>query len=512
MVPRGGKDATRNEEKLKQWFPAEGVNVGIRVTKGFVILDIETKNGGMEQLAEWERLYGPMPITPTAQSGSGGRHYYFKTSIQFKKEKVRLASGAELLTGGDVIAPPSSHESGGWYSWIYGLETPLALLPQWIFDLIVNSGHNSTLEIKVSDTGDKEGKPFDPMKGTISAGETFADLGNVPDGMRNEPVNSVIGSMLGNGFTREQILEEGLMWARQQEPPYSESDLTDKVEFFGRKESVEAEGIGEELLDGEPRTVPTFPRSQFAGSQAANSDNDKPPTPVEPSSRLSDEAYYGIVGEYVSEVGPLVEADPAGIMACLLTGCGSSIGRTVHHLIGRRHSANLFLLLTGHTTARKGTCWDVAEELLKVADPEWNARCVENGFGSGQGFIDRIRDASGEDEGVKDKRLLIVEEEFVKVLRLCRSETSILSPLIRAAFDGKPLTVLNRGENRYGCREPHASIIGMTTAEELLIHTKGRSELVNGTVTASCSWNAVGAAILRLEANGEPWRANMPPD
>ncbi|MBX9627676.1 MAG: DUF3987 domain-containing protein [Gemmataceae bacterium] len=197
---------------------------------------------------------------------------------------------------------------------------------------------------------------------------------------------------------------------------------------------------------------------------------------------LPADALYGITGEYVRAVAPLTEADPAGVLACLLTGAGSVIGRGVHHRIGKRHAGNLFTLLVGGTASRKGTCWSVADALLGLVDPGWHSACVEGGFGSGQGLVYRIRDARGDDPGVTDKRLMVVEEEFAKPLRLCRGETSILSANMRAAFDGVRLSVLNRGDNGYGVAEPHISVIGMTTGEELRELTKGRSEIVNGTI------------------------------
>jgi hypothetical protein len=182
----------------------------------------------------------------------------------------------------------------------------------------------------------------------------------------------------------------------------------------------------------------------------------------------------------VRAVEPFTEADPLGILACLLAGVGNVLGRSVYHRIGRRHGSNLFILLTGATSDRKGTCWDVAESLLSLAVPDWASGCIESGFGSGQGLVYRIRDAQGDDGGVPDKRLLVCEEEWAKPMRLLRSESSILSAMLREAFDGKPLAVLNKGENRYGCREPHVSIVGMITPDELVEALKGRSEMHNG--------------------------------
>jgi hypothetical protein len=179
-------------------------------------------------------------------------------------------------------------------------------------------------------------------------------------------------------------------------------------------------------------------------------------------------------------VEPFTEADPVGILACLLTGVGNALGRSAHYEIGERQGGNLFALLVGKTASRKGTCWTVANGILSLAAPDWSSLCLEHGFGTGQGLVWRIRDAQGEDAGVADKRLLVVEEEFAKPLRLCQQKDSLLSAFVRNAFNGKPLAVMNRGENRYACSEPHLSVIGMTTPDELKELLKVRTELFNG--------------------------------
>jgi hypothetical protein len=486
-VPHGGKQATTDAEIIKTWFPTSYVNVGIR-TDGFCVLDVENKNGGMELLKSWKQQYGPMPKTPTARSGGGGRHFYFKPSAVIvpanPKPQIKFADGIELLVGGGVIVPPSNHISGGQYQWIVEPETPLSDMPEWLVCMATDF-----LKPKPKAT-----ELFNPMKSTISKGETFSDIGRLDGGRRNERVNSVIGSMVENGYSNEQILEDGIRWAEQQDPTYSVKELDEKILFFARKRKVVIEEEEYKNLEdgcsvsafgssvfGEP--TPDAARRAFTsafGSSGVKSDNT--PTPVEPSDGLPDAALYGLVGDFVRAVEPLTEADPAGVLACVLTGVGNMFGRNLHHRIGRRHSTNLFTLLIGDTSSRKGTCWDVAETWLSATAPEWAADCMESGFGSRQGFVYRIRDAQRPDDGVPDKRLLVIEEEWAKPLRLCRSENSILSPLIRSAFDGKPLAVLNKGENRYGCREPHVSIIGMVTADELRELTKGRTEIVNGTI------------------------------
>jgi hypothetical protein len=478
-VPHGGQDATTDEAKIKAWFKGRLVNVGIRI-EGFCTLDVENRNGGMELLASWERQHGKMPLTPTAISGSGGRHFSFKPhpAISRLKEKIKFISGAELLVGGDVIVPPSNHVSGGQYSWLLPLETPLAEMPDWLVELV--SVHQRTEKQKTVKPTNEES--FDPMVMTVSAGNTFTQLGKLPSGSRHDAVNRAIGSMLANGYSREQILEQGIKWAEEQDPPYDIRQLEHKVEDFARKEAVKIEERQTDgLLVNHENLIRPFANSPLA-TTAEPSEPDNKPTPVELHSRLPEAAYSGLLGEYLKAVEPLTEADPAGILACMLTGIGNAIGRKLHHTIGKRHSGNLFILLVGSTSSRKGTCWSVAESLLSLSCPDWYAACLENGFGSGQGLIHRIRDAQGEDAGIPDKRLLVIEEEFSKPLRLCRNETSILAANIRYAFDGIPLSVLNKGENRYGCREPHISTINMITPEELKELTKGRTELVNGTI------------------------------
>jgi hypothetical protein len=468
-APHGEKDATTDETTIRQWFKMPAVNLGVSID-GFVVLDFDQKHGGMETLAEWERKHGALPMTPTVKSGGGGRHFWFRhPRISLIAKPGR---GVDCLwgNGGGLIMPPSLHESGRRYEWLVPLEKPLAEMPPWLVEIVAE---------KQVQQARPSGYAFDPMDSSVDAVPTFADLGMLPGGCRNDPVNGIIGSMLQAGYTPEQILEDGLRWAERQEPPYSAEDVRAKVRDFSAKRKVELEDLQY------PKNAPLHrgeASSSFAVSPVRSLPSTVPdvkatPTPIEP---IGGEHYYGLLGDFVLAVEPFTEADPNGILACLLAGVGNALGRSIHHRIGRRHGTNLFILLTGATTDRKGTCWDVAESLLSLAVPDWASGCIESGFGSGQGLVYRIRDAQGEDGGVPDKRLLVVEEEWAKPMRLLRSENSILSAMLREAFDGKPLAVMNKGENRYGCREPHVSVIGMITPEELLEVLKGRSEMHNG--------------------------------
>jgi hypothetical protein len=270
-----------------------------------------------------------------------------------------------------------------------------------------------------------------------------------------------------------------LVWAEQQDPPYSADDLREKVRHFARKHEVEIHDTlypqNAPLHQGEAYSP--FAASPMCLTPVDDTEVEATPTPIQ---QVDGEHYYGVLGDFVRAVEPFTEADPIGVLVCLLTGVGNALGRGVYHGIGTRHAGNLFALLIGATTSRKGTCWSVAKALLAKAVPDWANGCIESGFGSGQGVVWRIRDAVGNDTGVPDKRLLVVEAEWAKPMRLMRSETSTLSANVRNAFDGEPLGDLNKGENRQRCQEPHLSIIGMITPEELLELLKNRSEMHNG--------------------------------
>jgi hypothetical protein len=241
-VPHGEKDATTEENIIRQWFKGSAVNIGVSID-GFVVLDFDEKHGGMKTLAEWERLHGPMPITPAVKSGGRGRHFYFKHPGVPLNEKP--ARGVDCLwgNGGGLIMPPSLHQSGDRYEWLVPPETPLAEMPPWLVEIIAEKPSaalsyavavRSTESVGHSTTANG----FDPMSGVVDAVPIFDDLGMLPAGCRNAEVNRIVGSMLGNGFTPEQVYESGLRWAERQSPPYSTDDLLAKIRAFGSKQQV----------------------------------------------------------------------------------------------------------------------------------------------------------------------------------------------------------------------------------------------------------------------------------
>src|SRR5262249_11447781 len=130
------------------------------------------------------------------------------------------------------------------------------------------------------------------------------------------------------------------------------------------------------------------------------------------------EAFHGLAGDVVRVIEPHTEADSVALLVQFLIAFGNVIGRGAHFTVeGTIHALNLFVVLVGETAkARKGTAWDWIKRLFSKTDEAWSAR-IMSGLSSGEGLIYTVRDPGQNDEGVSDKRLLVLQPEFAATLR-----------------------------------------------------------------------------------------------
>jgi hypothetical protein len=193
---------------------------------------------------------------------------------------------------------------------------------------------------------------------------------------------------------------------------------------------------------------------------------------------LGDAAYHGIAGEFVRLVEPHTEADPAALLLQLLAFSGNVFGETAWVTIERtRHFASLFLAVVGNTAkARKGTSEGWVRDLMFRAVRQWVERCIVSGLSTGEGLIAHVRDPEhGKDKkgadiivnpGVEDKRLLIVEAEFSRVLRVMERQNATLSAVLRDAWDHKPLRIMTKSDPARATGAT-VSIVAHITSDEL---------------------------------------------
>lgn len=120
-IQGGFKSASNDPDTLgAYWRRRPDTNIGVATgdASGIIVLDIDPRNGGDESLTRLEKAHGELPQTVWAQTGGGGRHFFFKAP---DAEPVRcsvLAEGIDLkASGGYVVVAPSVHPSGGKYRW-----------------------------------------------------------------------------------------------------------------------------------------------------------------------------------------------------------------------------------------------------------------------------------------------------------------------------------------------------------------------------------------------------------
>lgn len=133
-VARGLKEASRDLNKIDEWFgpDAPPANIGVVTGEisGITVLDIDIGEGkfGAESWAEAIKDHGE-PDTLIAETGSGGMHVIFQYNSALKTASNVLGKGVDCRNdGGYIVAAPSRHRSGGQYKWL-NWGTKLAVLP-----------------------------------------------------------------------------------------------------------------------------------------------------------------------------------------------------------------------------------------------------------------------------------------------------------------------------------------------------------------------------------------------
>jgi len=196
-------------------------------------------------------------------------------------------------------------------------------------------------------------------------------------------------------------------------------------------------------------------------------------------------AFTGLAGEIVATIEPHSESDPLAILAQLLVSFGSAIGRGAHYSVeATEHHGNEFVLLVGPSArARKGSSWDHVQRIFGEVDPGWESERIVSGLSSGEGLIWSVRDPDTdrrgrEQAGEIDKRLLVFEAEFASVLKMVARDGNTLSPVVRCAWDGKPLQALTKN-NPARATGAHIAIVGHVTRDEL-VRLLNATEAANG--------------------------------
>ena len=176
--------ATNDQVQITEWWLRNNLcNPAIATGKGLVVLDVDGE-AGKASLKKLEDRYGPLPVTRTVTTGSGGKHYHFTCVQHISNSAGVLGEGLDIRAdGGLVIAPGALHKSGNLYQWDEGrspADVPMAPIPDWLLKLLTAGKKQQKTDINIDDP--------------------------IPEGKRNTTLNSYGFSLRRNqGKTMKEI-------------------------------------------------------------------------------------------------------------------------------------------------------------------------------------------------------------------------------------------------------------------------------------------------------------------
>jgi hypothetical protein len=462
LLNNGVHGASTDEQIIQSWWAeADIANVGVATGDDLFVLDIDTKNDGMKTLTQLEAQHGPLPMTPTVKTGSDGRHFYFRSPAGEKiGNRTGVAQGIDVRgDNGYVVAPPSLHASGQRYEWIVPPDVPLAEPPPWLVSMLC-----SRTAAAQPTKADKSGGIKLTMQ---SAADDLTTHPGVGEGRRNAKLCKLIGVHLARGEEADDIEPLAIAWAELCSPPLTEAEVVRTLKSLAAKHQKSGVIV--------------------INNNGTTDDLDSLPLPEPPQwPTLGEAAYHGVVGDIVRTMEPETEADPVGILMSTLVVFGNVVGRVPFFPIeGDHHHVNLFGVIVGESSrGRKGTSLGRTLSLFDDVDPTWKQNCITTGLSSGEGLIWAVRDPVTamepvkeqskivsyqeviKDQGVTDKRLLIVEPEYAQTLKVLRREGNTLSPIIRQGWDSGSLSAMTKN-NFARATGTHISIVGHITRPEL---------------------------------------------
>lgn len=197
-----------------------------------------------------------------------------------------------------------------------------------------------------------------------------------------------------------------------------------------------------------------------------------PPASTHPIPELDPAARHGVFGRALDLLEPSTEAEPVAILASLMIGFGIMCGPGPHTTRGpEKFPAKDFALIVGASAkARKGTSWSITKHLLERVDNDFfsakNLRLV-TGLSTGEGLIARVRDDRAELGTTHDPRLLAIEPEWAKILRVGDRQGNNLSGVLREAWDLGPLATATKADP-VSASVHHIGLLGHITVDEML--------------------------------------------
>lgn len=144
LTQHGFKDFTTNPTQIEQWWHEwPNANIGMRITPGHIVIDVDPRNGGNKtwQEANRGRAY---PQTLKIATGGGGWHYWFKLPHD-GAVKGQFGAGVDIKTrdSGYVVAPGSIHPDTKQHYELHS-GTHCWFLPVWLHNRVYRAQRKVT--------------------------------------------------------------------------------------------------------------------------------------------------------------------------------------------------------------------------------------------------------------------------------------------------------------------------------------------------------------------------------
>lgn len=203
---RGGfKDATTDIDQVTDWWSRHpNWGIGCPIPKGFIVVDVDLKNGGYETMQNLDDLYD-LEETFTAYTGGGGLHLWYRyEGDDLRQGAGLLGPGVDTRVPGKgyVVLPPSIHpDTLKPYEWAD--RQPTADLPDWMADMLRAPIRDTSVKVPSPDTRHSDDDVALAYRRVERAADTVR---RAPEGKRNETLNAmsfIAGKMVHHGVSHE---------------------------------------------------------------------------------------------------------------------------------------------------------------------------------------------------------------------------------------------------------------------------------------------------------------------
>lgn len=188
-----------NEQELHKWFaehPERNIGIVTGRVSGIVVVDFDPARGG--HFESWLKRF---PTNCIVQTGSGGWHLYYSYPRGAKNvpNAVDIEPGTDIRgDGGQVVAPPSTHQKGGEYTWL-------------------KTGALGAFPIQFQG---EENQPHN-RPGWISA---LLEQG-APDGQRNDSLAKLAGYCQMLSMSEDVAISLAMLWNSKLHPPLDVDEI-----------------------------------------------------------------------------------------------------------------------------------------------------------------------------------------------------------------------------------------------------------------------------------------------